>query len=271
MNVLSTHISDKRGTDALKRALADIDAPGYVVAYGDRRDMLMAALDAHYAGKKILHVGAGETSHWEPVSHPDHRTRDAISMLAEHVFVANEEAAWNVAGIGFVIDESVDHEHVHVTGCPSLDEVVAYAKIAPKRDGDFSLVHINPMPTDAEATVRDRIAALEAHNKSELTRGYVFGQGWDTNWEHTPRHGTIWPNGLGVTASYDLDAFLMMLARCGVYISNSSAVRREAPILGTPCIEIGGRQAGRASAGTYHHPEGKACEEIARICKEVCK
>ena len=225
MQVLSTHPSDHRGTNALKRALADIEAPGWAIAYGDRKDMLEAVLEAHYRGVKIVHVGAGETNHWNNMTHPDHKTRDAISMLSEHLCVANFDAAWNAADIGFVVDEDVDWKRVHITGCPSLDEIVALSKTpAPERDGSV----FEWFPETARTfTPTDWLRLSEAE-------------------------------------------FLQRLRTCSLFRTNSSAGLREAPILGTPVEMIGDRQKGRIP-GPYHHPEGKACEEIRRIVLEVCK
>lgn len=218
MNVLSTHPSDKRGTDALKRALADIEALGWCVAFGDRPDMLKAALDERYKGKKIVHVGGGETIHYQPHAHPDHWTRDAISMISSLHFVANNWAAAALREIGV--------KNVHVTGCPSLDEIVALSKTpAPPRDS-------STFEWFPEATLGFR--PLEHPRLSEA-------------------------------------AFLQRLRTCGLFRTNSSAGLREAPILGTPVEMMGDRQKGRAPDGTYHHPEGRACELIADICRRICK
>lgn len=133
MLVVSTHPSDHRHTNALKAALADIDAPGWAVVFGDRRDMLERALDLHYQGVKLIHVGGGDTPHGTD-SHPDHRTRDAISMLARVHCVAN---GWAYKNLRALLGAP---QTIHVTGSPGLDEVVAYAKTLDpdrKREGVF--------------------------------------------------------------------------------------------------------------------------------------
>lgn len=226
MRILSTHPSDKRGTDALKRCLADIDAPGWCVAYGDRPDMLKAALDERYKGKKIVHVGGGETAYGDPrCTHPDHQTRWAITALSEVHLVANDWARENLDAFGI-------SRNMFVTGCPSLDEIVEYAK------------------------------DVAAHPHATLARA-----GGRFEWmPESPGHFVPTQE-----KRLSEQEFLERMATCSLFITNSSAGLREAPILGTPVIMIGDRQAGRAPAGTYHHPEGKACEEIARICLEVCK
>lgn len=224
MQVLSTHPSDHRGTNALKRALADIDAPGWCVAFGDRRDMLEAVLEQHYKGVKIVHVGGGETPRGTlNHMHPDHRTRDAISMLSRVHFVANESCRHRLHRMGVGI---YDDSFVVAVGCPSLDEIVALSKTpAPKRD--------------------------------------------NTTFEWFPESVAGYRPWTGPRLSEA--EFLHRLRTCGLFRTNSSAGLREAPILGTPVKMVGDRQAGRAPAGTYHNKEGRACEEIARICREICR
>lgn len=219
MQILSTHPSDHRGTNALKRALADIDAPNWCVAYGDRIEMLEAANRERYKGKKIIHVGGGETAHNDKLAHPDHWTRDALSMISSLHFVANLSALDNLANMNIAVYK------IFIVGCPSLDEIVALSKTpAPERDGS------------------------------------VFEWFPETARTFTP---TDWPR-------LSEAEFLQRLRTCSLFRTNSSAGLREAPILGTPVEMIGDRQKGRAPAGTYHHPEGKACEEIRRIVMEVC-
>lgn len=223
MQVLSTHISDKRGTDALKRALTDIDAPGWCVAFGDRPDMLKAALDERYKGKKIVHVGGGETRHNDATQvHPDHRTRDAITAISDIHCVANDLAAFNLQLFGLL------RMDIHVTGCPSLDEIVEFNRtLAPNES-------------------RERHGVFEWYPEDILTFAPYSGP-------RLREHEFLWE-----------------VAHCRLFRTNSSAGLREAPILGTPVEMVGDRQAGRAPAGTYHHPEGHACEEIRRIVMEVC-
>lgn len=136
MRVVSTHPSDLRHTNALKAALHDIEAPGWAVVFGDRREMLEAALALHYDGVKLVHVGGGDVAHGEG-AHPDHCTRDALTMLASVHCVSNERARYCLMGI---LPHSIVERSVHVTGSPGLDEVVAYAKTLDpnrKRDGVF--------------------------------------------------------------------------------------------------------------------------------------
>lgn len=141
MLVVSTHPSDHRHTNALREALKDIYRPGWAVVFGDRREMCEAALDLHYKGYKLVHVGGGDTPHGGG-GHPDHRTRDAISMLATVHCVANEYAFWNLRDFDIPLND------IHITGSPGLDEVVLYESTIPKdrkRSGIFQWLPEDPV------------------------------------------------------------------------------------------------------------------------------
>jgi UDP-N-acetylglucosamine 2-epimerase len=236
MLVVSTHPSDHRHTNALKAALGDIEAPGWAVVFGDRRDMLEAALELHYEGTKLVHVGGGDTPH-HTNGHPDHATRDAISMLATKHCVANEYARQNLLDLGLWGGGSKMHPgNIHVTGSPGLDEVVAYAKtLDPNRKREGVFEWMPELPSN-----------------------------WAGRWS-----GTLTQNWVAAGQPRLPQAdFLHKLAHCALFRSNSSAALYEAPILGTPVELVGDRQAGRR--GPYHHPEGRACETIRKVIENVC-
>ena len=245
MQVVSTHPSDHRHTNAMKLALANIEAPGWAVVFGDRRDMLEAALKLHYDGVKLVHVGGGDTPHGYYHAHPDHMTRDAITMLSHVHCVANEFAFDN---LHHILGRAQDFkEWVYITGSPGLDEVVAYAKTLDpdrKREGVFEW-----FPEVELHTVWARhvgLGHLIATEASQPTGCYEA-----TN---APRLSP--------------QEFLHKLAHCALFRSNSSAALYEAPILGTPVELVGDRQTGRR--GPYHHPEGRACEAIRKVIEDVC-
>ena len=221
MHVVSTHPSDHRMTNALRPHLSRINAPKWVVVSGDRREMLEAAIGFHYRGFKIAHVQAGDTYHSKRHNHPDHATRDAITMLSSVMFCANERAATNLWNIG------QHDDNVHVTGNPGLDEVVRYA------------------------------ATLDPDRERKGTFQWFpeVYKGAESVWQAT-------------NVRLDPETFLHTLAHCKLFKTNSSAGILEAPIFNTPVEMVGDRQKGRV-AGPYHHPEGKACEEIARIMREI--
>lgn len=263
MKVVSTNPADHRATQLLQKALNDIDAPGWAVLYGDRKEMAETAISLHYEGIKLIHVAGGETPRgiW---THPDHPTRDAISMLSRAHCVANHWAANCLSDIGI--------ERVHITGLPALDELVHIARMpAPPRD-DFALVLIHPHPSDMRRSDRWVVEAGDALLESGCVNAVFVEPNADDGGRILDQLRNLGGLQECMIRRLSLDDFVEHLRRCRLFITNSSSGRIEAPIFGTPVVEIGDRQAGRAPMGTaWHHPEGKACEAIRRVVIDVVK
>lgn len=255
MNIVSTHPSDHRMTNALKAALSGIDAPGWAVVCGDRREMAVEALRLHYEGVKLVHVQGGDTPHGTD-GHPDHRTRDAISMLARLHFVANEDCKANLAAIGIT-------GGVFVTGNPGLDWIVEMASRSPNRERNRRAgVMIHPHPHDWRQSLRWLSAALDRAPSDAL----VFAPNNDDGGK-LRKVAAEFCKLMDPLSGRD---FVSWLAATELFVTNSSAGILEAPILGTPVELVGDRQAGR-STKPHHHPEGKACEMVADLVREYCK
>lgn len=251
--------------EALRRKVERIHAPRWAVIIGDRKEMCEAALDLAYQGFKLAHVAGGETRHDDPsISHPDHRTRNAISLLSDLHFVTNDFARENLKRIGLT-------QHVYVTGLPSLDELVHVGRMpAPDRE-DFALILIHPHPSDKARSDAWVKAAGDALAASDCPRAVLIEPNIDDGGRILDQLRNLGGMAECLLKRLDLDDFVEHMRRCRVFITNSSAGRIEAPIFGTRLVEIGDRQQGRAPVGTHwHHPEGRACEMIANVCREVC-
>jgi UDP-N-acetylglucosamine 2-epimerase len=251
--------------EALRKHVDRMHVGKWAIALGDRKEMCERALDLVYQGYRLAHVAGGETRHDSPeIAHPDHRTRNAISMLSDLHFVCNDFAKANLKRIGII-------KHVYVTGLPSLDELVHVSRMpAPDRE-DFALILIHPHPSDKGRSNEWVKAAADALVASECKKSVLLEPNIDDggcildqlrNWGGMKEC---------LQKRVGLDDFVEHLRRCSVFITNSSSGRIEAPIFGTKVIEIGDRQTGRAPIGTaWHHADGRACSTIAGILRECC-
>lgn len=251
--------------EALRKRVERIHAPKWALVFGDRKEMCEDALDLVYSGVKLAHVAGGETRHDDPsICHPDHRTRNAISMLSDVHFVANDFAKSNLARIGIA-------QHVYVTGLPSLDELVHISRMPKPDRQDFALVLIHPHPSDrarSDAWLSDAADAVGASGAESCVLLEPNADDGGRQLDQLRNWGGIRDCAM---KRLRLDDFVEHLRRCRVFVTNSSAGRIEAPMFGTAVVEIGDRQTGRAPMGTsWHHPEGRACGRIEEILREVC-
>lgn len=234
--------------------------PDVVIICGDRFEQLAIAMAAAYLNITIAHIEGGDVS-----GSIDESVRHAITKLAHIHFVTNEDARRRVRTMG------EDPAYVFNTG--SLDVELAArvdASIASEQvnrygvghtiniDDPFLLVLQHPVTTEAdnrahlETTLR-AVASLDmpaiwfwpnpdagTAEMSEMLRHMR-----EQHAELTSRMRFI----TNVTA----DEFVALLRRTACLVGNSSAGIKECSFLGTPVVNIGGRQQGRLTSSHVVH------------------
>jgi UDP-hydrolysing UDP-N-acetyl-D-glucosamine 2-epimerase len=210
--------------------------PEVVVVLGDRIEAFAAASAASVGGWRVAHLHGGDRA--EGVA--DEAMRHAISKLAHLHFPATEQSRLRLRRLG-------EHEAVLFNhGSPAADGLT---DVEPDPAGPNLIVMHHPVG-DADAAEAERMRAiLEAvrwsarpgervavlspnHDPGRAGIAAAIEQaqpgGWFTVADHLPR-----------------PRFLAWLKGCDAIVGNSSAGLIEAAILGTPCVNVGPRQAGR--------------------------
>ena len=203
--------------------LIDDKRPRMLVVVGDRWDVLSACQAAVLAGVPIAHIGAGEESRGSY----DDRFRAAIEALASLHFCLTQRAYSRLMGKGIL------------AGCTSVEPP---AEIATITDEAILAVYPETAGENLVGIVPLARAALERRG----LRVTVIGS--------NPDVGAADFRG----SSLPLEDFHALLARAAIIVGNSSAGIIEAPILGTPSVNIGCRQEGRPFAASVFQAEGEA-------------
>ncbi len=236
-----------RATDLLARL-----APDVLMAIADRYETLALAQAALIANCRIAHLEGGEVS-----GSIDERIRHAVTKLAHYHFAASAEAAERIVRLG------ENAEAVRAVGSPSFDllrEGAAgglrglQARLAGTPGIDlakpFLLVSQHPVVTEYG----------EAEAQYEILAEAVRALNLPTVW--------IWPNNdagaqrlraplarltaetdappVAVLAGLPIEEYGAALGRAACLLGNSSSGIRESAFLGTPAVNIGTRQTGRA-------------------------
>ena len=228
-------------------------APDYLLVLGDRYEILAAAQAALVARIPVIHLMGGELTYgaW------DESIRHALTKLAHVHLVAHEDAARRVRQLG------EDPARVHVVGSPGLEAVrrleppdrpALERALGHPLAAQNLLVTYHPETlagTTPVAQLDEMLAALDALGP---TVGVIFtspnadagGQalaarldGWAADRPHVHRH-----------ASLGHRRYLEAMAVADAVVGNSSSGLIEAPSLGCPTVNIGGRQDGRLRAAS---------------------
>lgn len=228
--------------------------PDALIVLGDRSEMLAAALPAMLAGIPIVHFCGGERS-----GTVDESMRHALSKIAHVHMVANEDAERRLAAMG------EEPWRIHRVGTPGLVGIAALARVPRAElaarygfdpDRPFALMLFHPVVQDA-ALAGEQVSALLGaldmqavcllpnadHGTGRIRAAIQAAGGALSVVEHMPR----------------VD-YMSALSEAALLIGNSSSGIIEAASLGTPVVNIGDRQQGRArNANTFDaEPEREA-------------
>jgi UDP-hydrolysing UDP-N-acetyl-D-glucosamine 2-epimerase len=249
--------------------LARCPAVSTVLVVADRHEVLAAAQAGAYLHRTVIHIQGGERT-----GSIDDKVRDSITQLADIHCVSTRRAAFRVYGL-------TGSDHITVTGCPSID-IAKQARdtepvTAQELGGAGEPIDLSkPFVVVLQHPVTDEMA--DAAHQMQVTLDAVR--------EHRLPALVLWP---GQDAGHDAMAkvirmtegihtvrnlpparFLKLLTQCSALVGNSSAGIREASYLGTPVVNVGGRQQGRERGPNVRDvPSGEPLATIRAIYDQV--
>ncbi|HEY0710866.1 MAG TPA: UDP-N-acetylglucosamine 2-epimerase, partial [Polyangia bacterium] len=232
-------------------ALADLQ-PDVLVLLGDRFEILAAAQAALYARIPVAHLHGGERSDGAI----DDSLRHAITKLSHLHFVAAPAYRQRVIQLG------EDPKRVHCFGPLATDNFHRLRLLTPEAlgrelglpigSGPLFLVTYHPATLGRTSPAR-ATAALLAALAAQRTGVFLF-----TGSNVDPGHATIAPLLEAFVAEHPERAllvpslgqlrYLSALRSAAVVVGNSSSGIIEAPLCGTPTVNLGDRQRGRLRA-----------------------
>ncbi|MGQ0732071.1 MAG: UDP-N-acetylglucosamine 2-epimerase [Acidobacteriota bacterium] len=234
--------------------------PDIVVICGDRFEQLAIAMAAAYLNVTIAHIEGGDLT-----GSIDESVRHAITKLAHFHFVTNEDARRRVLQMG------EDPRYVFNTGSLDVElasrvsTVVTSAAINAYGVGHavditqpFLLVVQHPVTTerDNRAHIRTTLEAVAATGLPAIWFWPNADAGTAEMAESLrhvrEQHGEL-TDRMRFIINVPVDEFIALLRQAACLAGNSSAGIKECSLLGTPVVNIGGRQQGRLAAEHVTH------------------
>jgi UDP-hydrolysing UDP-N-acetyl-D-glucosamine 2-epimerase len=227
--------------------------PDVVITVGDRFETMATALAATYMNIPLAHTMGGEVS-----GNIDESIRHAVTKFAHMHFPACTDAADRIVRMG----ESP--ENVHVVGCPRMD-LVAEVLASPSDglselfslgvggtfslDEPFLIVSQHPVTTeygDGKRQITETLAAVQELDVPAV----VLWPNADAGSEHIAAGIRAWrehndDSQLHFFKNLPTADYVRLMARTACLVGNSSSAIREGSFVGTPAVNVGGRQEGR--------------------------
>jgi UDP-hydrolysing UDP-N-acetyl-D-glucosamine 2-epimerase len=238
-----------------------------VVVLGDRIEAMAGALAAVTTGRILAHVHGGDRAPGDF----DDSLRHAITKLAHVHFPATREAARRITRLG----ESPQRVHtVGAVGLDQLREVLAASHRTRGRSGEALIIqHACGRPTATEKRTMQAllraVASAGLHrlisypNTDRGNRGVL--QAIEQHQRTSPREE------VRVFRSLPRDEYLRALIHADVLVGNSSSGIIEAPLAGTPTVNVGPRQTGRQVGGPSVIHAGESGQAIHKAIEAALR
>jgi len=222
--------------------------PDVLVVLGDRYEALAAATAALISRIPIAHIHGGELSEGAI----DDAMRHAITKMASLHFAATEPYRARIAQLG------EDPERVFTVGamaCENIDRSTLLTRAQLEADLGFALgrplflVTYHPVTLQDESPAepfRNLLAALDNFPAASIvmTMSNADAGGRTIN-QLIDAYAAAHPGRVHALASLGRLRYLSLLTEADVVIGNSSSGIIEAPLVGTPTVNLGDRQRGR--------------------------
>ena len=219
--------------------------PKILILLGDRYEAFAAAQAAMFMQIPIAHIHGGETTE----GLIDEAIRHSITKMSHIHFVAADIYRNRVLHLG------ENPKNVHLVGPLALENINKFAPL-PENDLEkligFKLKNFILITFHSETLSKKRNQVTNLLNALSECSGFQFifsGSNADTHSSEIIKEITKFcsqdiENRIYRT-SFGSEAYLNLLDRASLVIGNSSSGIIEAPLMGTPTVDIGVRQTGR--------------------------
>ncbi len=244
-----------RGLDGLSAAL-DRLAPDLLVVLGDRYEAFCAATAATILGIPIAHIHGGEATYGAV----DESLRHAITKMSHLHFTSTEAYRRRVIQLGEHPDRvfrvgALGIETIRALA-PSTRDTIEQDLGFPLQE-DYLLVTLHPETRQRGTAGELAEALLGALDRVEapkvlFTRANADPEGHEINRRlegYVARHR----DRCAIHASLGIERYLGAMRHALAVVGNSSSGLLEAPAMGVPSVDIGGRQAGRVRPQSVIH------------------
>ena len=228
--------------------------PDALILLGDRYETFIAAVAGVISKIKIIHIHGGELT----FGSRDDLYRHAITKMANYHFVSTEsykkrlrqigENKNNIFKVGALCNDNI--KKIKAVNKNSLEKIL--------KTNFFDkniLVSIHPDTQSKKRNIAEINKIFKIFSKFKNCKFFFSAPNSDENSEDIiikiktfckKNKNTFYK------ASFGHELFLKLIKSCDLVIGNSSSGIIEAPLLGTPSINIGDRQKGRVKAlNTY--------------------
>lgn len=228
----------------MKPVLEDFK-PDYVYVHGDTTTTMAAALAAFYSGAEVCHVEAGLRTFNKRAPFPEEINRSIAGRLADYHFPPTDRSKENL------LNEAILEESIEITGNTVIDALLfSVNKLQKQNYSDAEIENVQKVVDTSK-----KIILVTGHRRENHGEGFVnICQALKTIAENNKDCQLIYPVHLNPNVQkpvYDLlsevdnikliaplnyPAFVWLMEKSYLIITDSGGVQEEAPSLGKPVL-----------------------------------
>lgn len=234
--------------DALRRIDPDI-----LVILGDRYEALAAAVVGLQHGTVVAHIGGGQLTYGSL----DNQMRNAISKIAHLHFVTSSRDAHQLASMGEPVDRIFELGPITFDSrllSELLDKDKLEAELGLEIRAPTFVVTYHPATSDESSSRNGVENLLTALDRYPCARVVLTSPNLDSGGAAIAsllrKYAAERPGTVVFTESLGQLKYLSLMKHADAVVGNSSSGLLEAPLVGTPTVNIGSRQDGRARANS---------------------
>lgn len=226
----------------LKDVLEDFK-PDYVYVHGDTTTTMASSIASFYSGAKICHVEAGLRTHIIRTPFPEEMNRQLTGRIADYHFAPTEASRENL------LKENVSGDSILVTGNTVIDALIESSK----RVIDLESVEIENLKK--EVKLDSKIILVTGHRRENHGDGFIrICEALKEIAQMNPEVEIVYPvhlnpnvkgpvfeilsgiKNIKLIAPLSYPAFVWLMNKSYLIITDSGGVQEEAPSLGKPVL-----------------------------------
>jgi len=219
--------------------------PDYVFVHGDTTTTMASSIAAFYSGAQVCHIEAGLRTFNKRAPFPEEMNRQVATSVCDYHFAPTQKAKGNL------INENIDEGNIVVTGNTVIDALF-YSSERVKEMRNLEIEGLQEIIEEGK-----KLILMTGHRRENHGEGFVrICEALKEIAENNPEVQIIYPVHLnpnvqtpvyeilsGIKNVYLIDplaypAFVWLMNRAHLIITDSGGVQEEAPSLGKPVLVL---------------------------------
>ena len=217
-------------------------SPDFLLVHGDTTTTMAASIAGFYSGAKVCHVEAGLRTFNKYAPFPEEINRQITARIADFHFAPTEQSKKNL------LDENISEDNILVTGNTVIDalldgvekvknidnEKIIMLKNLVKADKDVILVtgHRRENHGEGFLNICKALKQIAAQNNVQI----IYPVHLNPNVQKTVNEILLNVAYIDLIAPLPYEAFLWLMQKSKLIITDSGGVQEEAPSLGKPVL-----------------------------------